>query len=66
MLYVGVGLVLFWIALRVVNGLMQIQRRIMYVDELYQQPSAPAVEAQIHPAVQPPYYEYQEVIPLKG
>ncbi|CAM3552685.1 sensor domain-containing protein [Marinicrinis lubricantis] len=37
LLYVGVGIVLFWVALRVVNGLMQIQRRIMYVDEPYQQ-----------------------------
>ena len=36
MLYVGVGLVLFWVALRIVNGLMQVQRRIMYVDEPYQ------------------------------
>lgn len=59
MLYVGVGLVLFWIALRVVNGLMQIQRRIMYVDEPYQQPSVP-VEAPIHASVQSQYYEYQE------
>jgi hypothetical protein len=58
MLYVGVGLVLFWIALRVVNGLMQIQRRIMYVDEPYQQPPVP-VEAQIHAPVQSQYYEYQ-------
>jgi hypothetical protein len=66
MLYAGVGVVLFWVALRVVNGLMQIQRRIMYVDELYQQPSVPTVEAQNHPAIQPAYYEYQEVIPLKG
>ncbi|RJE87431.1 hypothetical protein D3P07_13900 [Paenibacillus sp. 1011MAR3C5] len=32
-LYVGVGLVFMWIALHVVNGLMQIQRRLMYVDE---------------------------------
>ncbi|WP_240417308.1 sensor domain-containing protein [Paenibacillus periandrae] len=65
MLYVGVGLVLFWIALRVVNGLMQIQRRIMYVDEPYQQPPVP-VEAQIHAPVQSQYYEYQEISPLKG
>jgi hypothetical protein len=65
MLYVGVGFVLFWIALRVVNGLMQIQRRIMYVDEPYQQPPV-AVEAQIHPPVQSQYYEYQEIGPLKG
>ncbi|WP_438348181.1 sensor domain-containing protein [Paenibacillus sp. FA6] len=59
MLYVGVGLVLFWIGLRVVNGLMQIQRRIMYVDEPYQQPS---VEAQ----AQSQYYEYQEDQPIQG
>ncbi|OAB42218.1 sensor domain-containing protein [Paenibacillus glacialis] len=65
MLYVGVGLVLFWIALRVVNGLMQIQRRIMYVDEPYQQPSVP-VESQIHAPVQSQYYEYQEEQPTQG
>jgi hypothetical protein len=59
LLYVGVGLVLFWIALRVVNGLMQIQRRIMYVDEPYQQPSVP-VEVPIYASDQPQYYEHQE------
>jgi hypothetical protein len=59
LLYVGIGLVLFWIALRVVNGLMQIQRRIMYVDEPYQRSSVP-VETPIHPTVQSQYYEYQE------
>lgn len=64
LLYVGVGLVLFWIALRVVNGLMQIQRRIMYVDEAYQQPSVP-VEAQLHAPVQSQYYEYQEDQPTQ-
>jgi len=63
MLYVGVGLVLFWIALRVVNGLMQIQRRIMYVDEPYKQHS---VEAQIHAKAQSQYYEYQEDQPIQG
>ncbi|MEC0090449.1 sensor domain-containing protein [Paenibacillus macquariensis] len=63
MLYVGVGLVLFWIALRVVNGLMQIQRRIMYVDEPYKQHS---VEAQIHAKAQSQYYEYQEDQPVQG
>lgn len=66
LLYVGVGLVLFWVALRVVNGLMQIQRRIMYVDEPYQQPTVRPMEAPIHEPVQSQYYEYQEVIPLKG
>ena len=65
LLYVGVGLVLFWVALRVVNGLMQVQRRIMYVDEAYQQPSVP-VETQIHAMVQPQYYEYQEDQPTQG
>jgi hypothetical protein len=65
LLYVGVGLVLFWIALRVVNGLMQIQRRIMYVDEPYQQSSVP-MEAQIHASVQSQYYEYQEDQPTQG
>jgi hypothetical protein len=40
LLYVGIGLVLFWGALHIVNGLMQIQRKIMYVDELYEQPLA--------------------------
>ncbi|OBZ10737.1 hypothetical protein A8L34_19405 [Bacillus sp. FJAT-27264] len=59
LLYVGVGLVLFWIALRVVNGLMQIQRRIMYVDEAYQRPSVP-VETPIYDSVQSLYYEHQE------
>lgn len=66
LLYVGVGLVLFWVALRVVNGLMQIQRRIMYVDELYQQPSVLPMEAPIHAPAEPQYYEYQEAIPIKG
>lgn len=58
MLYVGVGVVLFWIALRVVNGLMQIQRRMMYVDEPYQktQPTMP-LQDQIHELVQSQYYE---------
>ncbi len=63
LLYVGVGLVLFWVALRVVNGLMQIQRRIMYVDEPYQRPS---VETQIHESFEPPYAEYQEDQPAQG
>ncbi|MNW37915.1 hypothetical protein D3C74_149690 [compost metagenome] len=65
MLYVGIGLVLFWIALRVVNGLMQIQRRIMYVDEPYQQPSVP-VESQIHASAQSQYYDYSEDQPTQG
>ncbi|MGN7359836.1 sensor domain-containing protein [Paenibacillus sp. SAF-054] len=65
LLYVGVGLVLFWIALRVVNGLMQIQRRIMYVDEPYQQPSVP-VEALTDIPVQSQYYQYLEDQPTKG
>ncbi|OAB47789.1 sensor domain-containing protein [Paenibacillus antarcticus] len=65
MLYVGVGLMLFWNALRVVNGLMQIQRRIMYVDVPYQQPSVP-VAVQIHEADQSQYYEYQEDQPTQG
>ncbi|MFF2886286.1 sensor domain-containing protein [Paenibacillus sp. NPDC057967] len=58
MLYVGVGLVLFWIALRVVNGLMQIQRRIMYVDEPYQatQPAAP-LRDQMQSPFQSQYYD---------
>ncbi|RAV02680.1 sensor domain-containing protein [Paenibacillus sp. YN15] len=66
LLYVGVGLILFWIALRVVNGLMQIQRRIMYVDELYQQPSVAPMEAPIHAPAQSQYYEYQEAYPTQG
>lgn len=65
LLYVGVGIVLFWVALRVVNGLMQIQRRIMYVDEPYQPQSVP-VETQTHATVQPQYYEYQEDQPTQG
>lgn len=60
LLYVGVGLVLFWVALRVVNGLMQIQRRIMFVDESYQQPQEPPVEAPLHATVQSQHYEYQD------
>lgn len=56
--YVGAGLVIFWIALRVVNGLMQIQRKIMYVDELQQTPSTP-VEASMYDSVSLPYYEHQ-------
>ncbi|OMF21094.1 hypothetical protein BK133_28890 [Paenibacillus sp. FSL H8-0548] len=68
MLYVGVGLVLFWIALRVVNGLMQIQRRIMYVDEPYQQQQQPVpAESQIHAQVQSSqYFKYQEDQPTQG
>lgn len=62
MLYVGIGLVLFWIALRVVNGLMQIQRRIMYVDEPYQQPPV-RVDVQIPAPVQS---QYQEDQPTNG
>ncbi|MDH6671251.1 hypothetical protein M2277_001901 [Paenibacillus sp. LBL] len=61
LLYAGVGLVLFWIALRVVNGLMQIQRRIMYVDEPYPQPSVP-----VEVPVQSQYYEYDEDQPSQG
>lgn len=58
MLYVGVGLVLYWIALRVVNGLMQIQRRIMYVDEPYQyEYQTVPFHDQIQSPVQPQYYD---------
>lgn len=59
MLYAGVGIVLFWIALRVVNGLMQVQRRIMYVDEPYHnpQPTAP-LQDQILASVQSQYDEH--------
>lgn len=66
LLYVGVGLVLFWVALRVVNGLMQIQRRIMYVDEPYQRPTVPSMEAEIDTPFQSQYYEYQENHPTQG
>jgi hypothetical protein len=62
LLYVGIGLVLFWSALRIVNGLMQIQRRIMYVDEPYQQPSV-RVDAPIQVPVQA---QYQEDQPTNG
>lgn len=65
LLYVGVGLVLFWVALRVVNGLMQIQRRIMYVDEPYQRPSG-SMEEQFHEPLQSQYDEYQEDLPAQG
>lgn len=66
LLYVGLGLVLFWIALRVVNGLMQVQRRIMYVDEAYQQPSVAPQEAQIYATVPSQYYEYEEDQSIQG
>jgi hypothetical protein len=66
LLYVGVGLVLFWVALRVVNGLMQIQRRIMYVDQPYHHQQSVPVEAQIRASVQSQYYEYQEDQPTQG
>jgi hypothetical protein len=56
LLYVGIGVVLFWGALRIVNGLMQIQRKIMYVDELYEQPLA-SEEDQAQSPIQPQYYE---------
>lgn len=58
LLYVGIGVVLYWVALRVVNGLMQIQRRIMYVDEPYQpaRQTGPH-EEQIQSSVQERYYE---------
>ncbi|WP_055110392.1 sensor domain-containing protein [Paenibacillus ihumii] len=59
MLYAGVGVVLFWIALRVVNGLMQVQRRIMFVDELDQQAQQTMpLQAQAQASVQSPYYEH--------
>ncbi|GAA0136921.1 hypothetical protein YSY43_37620 [Paenibacillus sp. YSY-4.3] len=59
MFYVGVGVVLFWIALRVVNGLMQVQRRIMFVDEPYQrtQPAMP-LQDQTQASVQLQYFEH--------
>ncbi|URN93294.1 MAG: sensor domain-containing protein [Candidatus Pristimantibacillus lignocellulolyticus] len=57
MLYVGFGLVLFWIALRIVNGLMQIQRRIMYVDEPYEQTNTPV---QAESQMQTSYYDFPE------
>lgn len=66
MLYAGLGLVLFWVALRVVNGLMQIQRRIMYVDELYQQPSVALMEVYQPVPAQVQNYEYPEVYPAQG
>ncbi len=69
LLYVGVGLVLFWIALRVVNGLMQVQRRIMYVDEPYQQSTVPTgaqMDTQMHASIPSQYYEYHEEHPAHG
>lgn len=60
--YVGAGLVLYWIALRVVNGLMQIQRKMMYVDEPYQQAQqAEPYYEQMQSSVQPPPYYEQTV-----
>ena len=46
MCYVGVGLILFWMALRIVNGLMSVNRRLMYIDEAYLTPSPAGVEQQ--------------------
>ncbi|WP_422659286.1 sensor domain-containing protein [Paenibacillus sp. EC2-1] len=66
LLYVGVGLILFWVALRIVNGLMQIQRRVMYVDEPYQQSVMTQDEAPIDELVQSQYYEYQADQPTQG
>ncbi|GIO38955.1 hypothetical protein J41TS12_38160 [Paenibacillus antibioticophila] len=60
LLYVGFGLVLFLIALRVVNGLMQVQRRIMYVDESYLQPSPEPVETPFHGPAEPHYGEFRQ------
>lgn len=67
LLYVSVGFVLFWIALRVVNGLMQIQRRIMYVDEPYQktQPKVP-LQDQVLAPVQSQYDEHPADEPAQG
>jgi len=67
MLYVGVGVVLFWIALHVVNGLMQIQRRIMYVDEPYQaaQPTVPLRDPMQSP-FQSQYYDQSVNEPIAG
>lgn len=59
----GIGLVLFWVALRVVNGLMQVQRRIMYVDEAYLQPTPEPAPTQIHAPVQPQYEEFLDEQP---
>jgi hypothetical protein len=59
MLYAGIGLVLFWVALRIVNGLMQIQRRIMYVDEPYEQPAVSDVD-RVQSSMQMQHYAYQE------
>lgn len=64
LLYVGFGLVLFLIALRVVNGLMQVQRRIMYVDESYLQPSPEPVETPFHGPAEPHYGEFRQEDPL--
>ncbi|WEK53584.1 MAG: sensor domain-containing protein [Candidatus Cohnella colombiensis] len=66
-LYVSFGFVLVWIALRVVNGLMQIQRRIMYVDEPYQitQLTVP-LQDQIQSPVQSQYNEIPVDQPLEG
>lgn len=68
MLYVGVGFVLFWIALRVVNGLMQVQRRIMYVDEPYhnKQPTVSWQDPIQVPPVQSPYDEHPVDQPAQG
>ncbi|MUG68900.1 sensor domain-containing protein [Paenibacillus campinasensis] len=66
LLYVGVGLILFWIALRVVNGLMQVLRRVMYVDEPYQRQSTSLMEEQVHEPIPSQYDEYEEDYPAQG
>jgi len=63
MLYAGVGIVLFWVALRIVNGLMQVQRRIMYVDEPYQKMQPPV---SMQDPVQSQYYEPPVDQPTQG
>lgn len=53
MAYAAVGLVIFWIGLRIVNGLMAVQRKIMYVDEPYQP---------VHQPLHQPYYDDESLM----
>lgn len=64
--YVSAGVILFWLSMRIVNGLMGIQRKIMLVDEPYigkqlqesKQPQQPVQAIQPEQPMQPIYTNY--------
>jgi Putative sensor len=69
LIYVSAGVILFWLSMRIINGLMGIQRRIMLVDEPYigrqpkepqipQQPLQPVQAIQPEQPMQPIYTNY--------